>query len=210
MFSRSLILDRQVAFEDEATVTEANKRFEAHIFGKTILPADIRSPVYKAVFASGNSDTFDTFVKLYQETDLHEEKNRILNALGASKDEAMLERVLQFSLSDEVRSQDAVFVIVSVTRSYKGRLLAWQFVKKNYNLLTDRYKSGQTLARIVKSTTENFVGDNFAEDIEKFFETNPTLGIERAIQQSIETVRLNSAWLKRDEKALREFFDNID
>lgn len=198
-----------VAFEDEATIEESKRRFADHIAGKNLLSADLRKAVYCAVLKAGDENTFETLLKLYRENDLHEEKDRILSSLGATKDEALLHRVLDFSMTDEVRSQDTVYVIASATMTYKGRVLAWQFFKDNYGKLTARYKSGNLLTALVKYTTENFVTEDYARDIEEFFEKHPTPGAQRNIQQSIETVRLNAAWLKRDQQTIEEFFKNI-
>ncbi|XP_011496000.1 PREDICTED: puromycin-sensitive aminopeptidase [Ceratosolen solmsi marchali] len=206
---RTLVLDRMISFEDDSTIKEAQRRFKDYVTGKSILPADLRSPVYRAVFSNGNTDTFETLLKLYREADMHEEKNRILSSLGATKDETLLSRVLEFSLSDDVKPQDTVFVIMSVTMTYNGRVLAWQFFRDNYDKLVDRYKSGFLLTRLVKCTTEHFVTENYAQDIQEFFDNHPTPGAERNVQQSIETIRLNAAWLKRDKEAIVNFLENI-
>ena len=48
-------------------------------------------------------------------------------------------RLLTYSLQDDkVRSQDSVAVIDSVAINPKGRIIAWEFVKKNYHLLFKR------------------------------------------------------------------------
>ena len=206
---RSLVLDRMISYEDETTIKEAQKRFDAHVSGKKILPADLRSPVYRAVFSAGDINTFETLLKLYRDTDLHEEKQRILGSLGATKDKFILSRILEFSLSEEVKPQDTVYVIMSVTMTYKGRVLAWQFFKNNYDKLVDRYKSGFLLTRLVKCTTEHFVTEEYAQNIEEFFNKHRTPGAERNVQQSIETVRLNASWLSRDYKAIEEFLINV-
>jgi puromycin-sensitive aminopeptidase len=198
-----------VSFEDDSTIKEAQRRFENYVTGKSSLPADLRSSVYRAVFSKGNSHTFETLLKLYREADMHEEKNRILSSLGATADESLLNQVLEFSLSDDVKPQDTVFVIMSVTMTYKGRVLAWQFFRNNYDKLVNRYKSGFLLTRLVKCTTEHFVTENYAQDIQEFFDKHPTPGAERNVQQSIETIRLNVAWLKRDKEAIEKFLENI-
>ena len=61
------------------------------------------------------------------------------------------------------------------------------------------------MARLVKYTTENFASETKAQEIEKFFQEHDFPGTERTIQQSLETIRLNEAWLKRDESSIREF-----
>jgi puromycin-sensitive aminopeptidase len=89
---------------------------------------------------------------------MQEEKDRISRALGALKDQKLLQRVLEFSISvgylyhkrqintnsdclqDEVRSQDTVFVIGSVATKKEGRKLAWDFMKKNWQKFMERYQ----------------------------------------------------------------------
>ncbi|XP_061715100.1 puromycin-sensitive aminopeptidase isoform X1 [Cydia pomonella] len=195
---RSLVLNKMISFEDPDTIKEAKNRFEKHVSGAAILPADLRSACYRAVLADADEATFQRFLELYRSADLHEEKDRISRALGAVKDPELLKRVLDFAVSDEVRAQDTVFVIVSVAVSRNGRDLAWQFFKDHWQDFMDRYQGGFLLARLVKSTTENFASESAAQEIEEFFRTHHSPGTERSVQQALETVRLNAAWLRRD------------
>ncbi|KAK2579854.1 hypothetical protein KPH14_007537 [Odynerus spinipes] len=206
---RSLILDRMAAANDEETIQEAKKRFELHVSGAVPLSADLRSPVYRAVLSVGDIFTYETMLSLYEESDLHEEKDRILKALGAIQDEYLLERTLEFSMSEKVRAQDTVFGFMSVTMTYKGRVMAWEFFKEHWKTLLDRYEGGFLLSRLVKLTTENFVSEEYAKDVENFFENHPTPGTERTVQQSIESIRLHAAWLARDKDSIKEFLSTV-
>lgn len=211
---RPRILGKLVDLEDEDIIREAKKRFTLHMKGEKILAADLRSLVYRAVLSSTSMDVdvvenFETMLGLYRECDLHEEKDRILSSLGAVRggggdEKKLLARVLQFSMSDKVRAQDSVFGITSVaTSSYQGRLLAWEFLKEKWNILLDRYKSGFLLTHLVKCITENFATREKAQEIEQFF-SNQSI-VERTVQQSVETIRLNAAWLNRDKDKIQEF-----
>ncbi|XP_051165800.1 puromycin-sensitive aminopeptidase [Leptopilina boulardi] len=207
---RPRILGKLVSLGDEDTICEAKKRFALHITGEKIVPADLRSVVYRAVLSTctsvdGDNEIFETMLKLYRESDLHEEKDRILAALGAVKDEKLLARVLKFSMGDEVRAQDSVFGITSVTMTYQGRMLAWEFLKEKWDILLDRYKGSYLLTRLVKSITENFVTNEKAEEIEQFFDKQQKTAVERTVQQSVESIRLNAAWLTRDMEKIQEF-----
>lgn len=103
---------------DEEVLKEAQLRFEKHIDGSQLVPADLRSPVYRIVLSAGDEATFDTMLKvcyfiisflknihlvcipqLYRSANMQEEKDRISRALGALKDQKLLQRVLDFSLS---------------------------------------------------------------------------------------------------------------
>lgn len=62
--------------DDEDTVKEARSRLESHVKGETVLVADLRSACYRTVLRAGGQEEFDTLLKLYRATDLHEEKDR--------------------------------------------------------------------------------------------------------------------------------------
>lgn len=137
---RSLVLHRLISFSCEETINEAKKRFKNHIDGVCLLPADLRSVCYKAVLQTGDFCTFEEMLKLYRSTDLHEEKDRISRALGSITNIELLNKVIEFAMSEEVRAQDAVFIIVAVALNPKGRDLAWSFFKENSETLLHKYQ----------------------------------------------------------------------
>lgn len=73
---RSLILGRMALLNDATAIAEARSRLEKHAAGTQILPADLRSACYKTVLRAGGKQEFDTLLKLYRSSDLHEEKDR--------------------------------------------------------------------------------------------------------------------------------------
>ncbi|KAJ8924872.1 hypothetical protein NQ315_001027 [Exocentrus adspersus] len=199
---RGLVLGRLAWLDDEDTIKEAANRFEAHVKSDQILPADLRSACYKTVLRAGGKKEYDTLLQLYRSTDLHEEKDRISRSLGAAKDPELLRKVLDFAMSDEVRSQDTVFVIISVALTPVGRELAWQFFKDNWSKIVERF-SGYLLTRLVKYLTENFASEKMSTEVEAFFREHKSPGTERTVQQAVETIQLNTAWLKRDSAAIK-------
>lgn len=96
---RSLVIGRLVSHGCPITIEEAKKRFKLHASGQTLLPADLRSPCYKAVMQNGDLSTYEEMLRLYRASDLHEEKDRISRALGAFKDVEILKKVVDFALS---------------------------------------------------------------------------------------------------------------
>lgn len=113
---RNMIINRLATFEDPLVLSEAKKRFEAHCNGTHVIPADLRSAVYRSVAINCDDKTFDLLFKvlffdnlnkiiiffcfkIYRDADLQEEKDRVSRALGAVKDEDRIRKVLEFSLS---------------------------------------------------------------------------------------------------------------
>jgi len=84
-------------------------------------------------------------------------------------------------------------------------LITWNFFIQNYKTIIDYFSNAFLLPLHNKSTTENFATEEKAVEIKDFFEKNPTPIAARNIQQSIETIRLNAAWLQRDVSAIKKF-----
>lgn len=61
---RSLVIGRLASCADESIVTESKRRFNDHASGKSLIPADLRSAVYRAVMSSGNEQTYDALLKV--------------------------------------------------------------------------------------------------------------------------------------------------
>jgi puromycin-sensitive aminopeptidase len=201
---RMVIISRMGQLGHAKTVAEAKMRFAEHVSGTNKLEADLRAPVYTTVMANGDRETFDKMVSLYCSEDLHEEKDRIARSMGSATNFDILHSVLQFAISDHVRSQDSPSAIAAVASNPKGRDAAWVFYKSKSALFMERYMSGMMHSRLVKSVTENFASADRANAVETFFTMsfNPA---ERTVQQSVENVMLNEAWLKRDGENMKKF-----
>ncbi|KAL3276182.1 hypothetical protein HHI36_020900 [Cryptolaemus montrouzieri] len=205
---RGLIAGRLAWLDDEETTAEAKKRFAAHVSSGPKISADLRSACYRTVLRAGGEREFTTLLKLYREADMHEEKDRISRSLGAAKDSNLLAKVLDFAMSNEVRSQDTVFVIMSVAITRVGRDLAWNFYKDNWRKFVDRYDGGGLLTRLIKFTTENYASEKMAHEVETFFKEHKAPGTERSVQQAVETIRLNALWLNRDSDAIKNYLSS--
>jgi len=60
---RALVIARLGMLGDTDVVKEAQLRFEKHVDGSQLVPADLRSPVYRIVLSAGDEATFDTMMK---------------------------------------------------------------------------------------------------------------------------------------------------
>lgn len=204
---RSLVLHASGMYGNKEVVQKAQDFFRAFKQSGKKVPADLRSVVYSLVNENGSSKEYQFLVRAYQEEQLQEEKERIARALGKFKNTKILEHVLKFALTKDVRPQDTPFVIASVWVNPVGRELAWNFIKKNWNVFLERYGDNLMMGRVV-AAAENFNQVKFAVDVKKFFQKHPAPGAARTIQQIEEKILSNDAWLKRDGKVLRKYFGN--
>eukprot|EP01094_Clydonella_sp_ATCC50884_P018431 TRINITY_DN3410_c0_g1_i1.p1 TRINITY_DN3410_c0_g1~~TRINITY_DN3410_c0_g1_i1.p1 ORF type:complete len:545 (+),score=171.06 TRINITY_DN3410_c0_g1_i1:258-1892(+) len=192
---------------DEPTVAEATKRLKAFAGGEDEISADLRGVVYGIALSHGDESIYDLIMSIFDKTDMQEERERCMRALGNAPTKELLERTLQFSLSPKVRSQDAVFVIGGVAANPKGRDLAWEFLKEKWTQLVETYNGGFLLSRVVSSCVANFITEEEEVAVRTFFDANPSPAIKRALDQALETVQNNRSWLARDGDALVAFLN---
>ncbi|KAF8035976.1 hypothetical protein BT93_C1868 [Corymbia citriodora subsp. variegata] len=150
---RGQVLSALAEFGDEPTLKEASRRFHAFLDDRStpLLPPDIRKAAYVAVMHTVNASNrsgFESLLRVYRETDLSQEKTRILESLASCPDPNIILEVLNFTLSSEVRSQDAISALAV---SWEGRETAWNWLRENWEHIAKTWGSGSLIRRFVSS-----------------------------------------------------------
>ncbi|CAJ2643796.1 unnamed protein product [Trifolium pratense] len=205
---RGEILTSLAQFGHDLTLDEASKRFQAFLEDRNtpLLPPDLRRAVYVAVMkqaSKSNRSGYESLLKVYRETDLSQEKTRILGSLASSSDPELILEVLNFMLSSEVRSQDAVF---GLSVNWEGRDVAWAWLKEHWEHIAKTYGSGFLVTRFVSAVVSPFASLEKAKEVEEFFASHPMPSIARTLKQSLERVHINANWVQnvQNEKSLAD------
>ena len=152
-------------------------------------------------------DQFSSLVRMYKKEDNQQERERIGRSLGSFKAQEILRKALQFSISEHVRFQNSLGIMASVWSNPAGRYPAWEFVKKNFKLLKERYAGGHYFTRVFAPAGE-FTKISDAQNIKSFVKKNPVPEAQRTIAQVLEQIYSNTEWLKRDRKKIKEFLSH--
>ncbi|XP_021673011.2 aminopeptidase M1 [Hevea brasiliensis] len=195
---RGEILTALAVFGHDPTLNEASKRFHAFVDDRNtpLLPSDIRKAAYMAVMqrvSTSNRSGFEYLLRFYGETDLSQERTRILSSLASCPDPNIVLEVLNFVLSSEVRSQDAVF---GLAVSKEGRETAWTWLKDNWDYISKTWGSGLLITRFVSAIVSPFASFEKAKEVEEFFASRTISSIARTLKQSIERVNVNAKWVQ--------------
>jgi len=162
------------------------------------LDADLKNAIYSLVAQNGGQAEFDALLKIYDETNDAREKERIQSAIGSFRSEEMIKKVIDFSLSERVRKQDWFRIMVMLGYNPKARLIAWNFLKENWNDFHKKYEGNLTLlVWTLEGVTDGFVDEENLSDIKKFFRAHPLKEAKRTMKQVIETIETNIKWRKR-------------
>jgi aminopeptidase N len=172
----------------------------------TVVP-DLRTTLY-AVNIRYSKKAYVKVKEIYNTTQLNEEKLRCLRSLGAVHDDNYLKKTLESSINGEVRSQDAMLVIMGVADNPRGALMAWEFFKDNYETFKQKYDGSVLFGRMIKSATQGLVYKSEEQDVKQFFESRETPATKRSIAQALETIKLNARWLERSKGEIEEWLRN--
>lgn len=210
---RGELLTALAQFGHVVTQNEARRRFNAFLNDRNtpLLPPDIRRAAYVAVMqtvSTSDRSGYESLLRVYRETDLSQEKTRILGALASCPDPDVVLEVLNFILSSEVRSQDAVF---GVQVGIEGRETAWRWLKDNWDYISKTWGSGFLITRFVSAVVSPFASFNKAKEVEEFFASRTKPAIARTLKQSVERVQINAKWVEsiQKEKHLAEVVQEL-
>ena len=203
---RSLAISRAGLAGNKKIINEAKKIFVKMQKNIHVHP-DIRRAVYLIIAKFSAKKEYDIFIKKYKKETLHEEKNRIGGSLGDFRDKKILKHTCEFAFSNDVRTQDTIGILSSVGVNPMGRDIWLNFVQKNWKTLVTRYgDGGHTLARLVKAIAGS-AEEKHLKSFKKFFTTHDAPGAKRSIQQVLEHLEGNVAWLKRDGREIEKFLN---
>lgn len=196
---RPLIIGMAGKCGDEGVLMEARQRFDRFIAGDSeAIHPNLRGVIYSLIIRNGGQAEFDHVLGLYQKFTVPDQKLSALGALGASRDICVIRAALELSKREDiVRPQDCMYLFRTVGVNTAGRRICWEFVQENWKFFYDRYYRGSIslLSRVVSFSTQEFSQDNDAKAVELFFSTKEVTSIDRTVQQSLEKIRSNSAWL---------------
>uniref|UniRef100_A0A2K6JQA0 Leucyl-cystinyl aminopeptidase n=1 Tax=Rhinopithecus bieti TaxID=61621 RepID=A0A2K6JQA0_RHIBE len=171
--------------------------------GTQSLPTDVMTTVFKvgAKTDKGWSFLLGKYISIGSEA----EKNKILEALASSEDVRKLYWLMKSSLNgDNIRTQKLSFIIRTVGRHFPGHLLAWDFVKENWNKLVQKFHLGSyTIQSIVAGSTYLFSTKAHLSEVQAFFENQSEATFRlRCVQEALEVIQLNIQWMEKNLKSL--------
>jgi aminopeptidase N/puromycin-sensitive aminopeptidase len=109
-----------------------------------------------------------------------------LSALVRFEDPKLLQRTLDYAVSPDVRSQDALGLISNVMRNPAGEKLAWDFVLTHWDAVQ---KAGGVFASAeIVGATDSFCDAHMRDEVVEFFKAHKIEAGERTYRQSIERI----------------------
>lgn len=142
---RASLIEALGKLKDDTVIAGCRERFKKFLTDPVSLPPDLRAPVCAVVGRYADEATWKKLHELGLKTLSSEEKQYYYDALACATDPKLIALTLEISLSDELPTSQAIFLVGKVAREGDHPELAWQFAKTHMKQLVAK---GDALTKI--------------------------------------------------------------
>jgi puromycin-sensitive aminopeptidase len=158
----------------------------------------------EAVAAEGTAEDLDRYWQRYRGATTPQEEERYLFATSRFPGEAEVERILASAMSDEVRTQDAPYLLARATTNRRQGPKVWRFIADRWDEMQARFAASNIigLASGIRYLTDRDVVD----EVDAFFREHDIPQNRLMLQQGLERMRVNAKLRERVTPELLERF----
>jgi aminopeptidase N len=174
------------AARDPEVLAEARKMAERALANPSSVEHDMLPAVLANAAVNGGSDYYDALISALKQAKAPEEYYNYFFALAQFSDPKLLQRTLDFAISPDVRSQDALQLVTNVLANPAGQTLAWDFIRQHWPELEK--VGGPFASNEVIGATSTFCDAGLRDQVTDFFNAHKVPAGERTYKQSIERI----------------------
>ncbi|HET7890933.1 MAG TPA: M1 family metallopeptidase [Candidatus Sulfotelmatobacter sp.] len=171
---------------DPETLQQARKIADQVLTDPSSVSGDMAGIALALAALHGDSAFYDRVLAATKNPQSPELYDSYLFTLPRFSDPKLLQRTLEFAISPDVRSQDALQVITAVMRNPAGRQLAWDFIQSHWDAVATA--GGPFASAEVVGATGVFCNAELRDQVTQFFSEHNVAAAERTYKQSIERI----------------------
>ena len=143
------------------------------------------------VAATGDEDDYERFHHRFQSAPTPQDELRYLYALAGFDRAELVERLVRASLSDEIRSQNAPYVLGRAMANREHGQRAWAFVRDHWDEVNARFPSNSIVRML--SGVRSLTRPEVADDVFAFFEQHEVPQGDLQLAQHLERLEVGVA-----------------
>ena len=171
---------------DPEALAAANRITEQALTDPDSVDSELAEPALRLSAISGGPELYDRVLAKSKNTKTPEQYYLFLNTLGHFRDPQLLQRTLEYSLTEQVRSQDSLGVIATVMTNPAGGKLAWEFVRSRWSDVEK--KGGPFASTELVAVAGAFCEQGLRDNVTEFFTAHQVAAGERTLKQTVERI----------------------
>jgi hypothetical protein len=181
---------------DTDVVKTCRENFENFLKNAGNLAPDLRAPTFAVVMRNGDNPVWDKLHELGLKTTSAEEKQNYYDALAFSTDPSLIKKTLAISLTDELPTSRAVYLVSKVALESDRPDLAWEFAKTNMKALLAKVDSLGANSYVPSLFT--FFSDGArADELKAFAQKNLAPDAAKAVEIAADQIRFRADLRRR-------------
>jgi aminopeptidase N len=171
---------------DPQVLAEARKIADKALEDPSSVDRQLAGGALALAALNGDQAFYDRVMAALKNAKSPEEYYNYLFTLPQFSDPKLLQRTLDFAVSPDVRSQDALGVVSSVMGNPEGQKQAWDFVLSHWDAVQKAggpFASGQ-----IVGSTGTFCDAQMRDQVVEFYSAHKIESAERTYRQSIERI----------------------
>ena len=171
---------------DPEVLAEARKITDKALADPSSVDHELAGTAFGLAALNGDQGMYDKLMASLKDQKSPEEYYQHLYTLAAFTNPQLLQRTLDYAISPDVRSQDALQLVTAVMQNPAGQELAWDFIRKNWPAME---KAGGPFASAeIVGATSVFCDAGRRAQVTEFFTDHKVAAAERTYKQSIERI----------------------
>jgi aminopeptidase N/puromycin-sensitive aminopeptidase len=171
---------------DPEVLAQARKIADQALDNPTSVDREMAFGAFSLAALNGNEAFYDRVMTALKNPKSPEEYYMYLFSLPRFSDPKLLQRTLEYAISPDVRSQDALGVVSNVMQNPVGEKLAWDFILAHWDAV--QKVGGPFASAEVVSASSSFCDAHMRDQVVDFFAAHKIEAAERTYRQSIERI----------------------
>jgi len=182
--------DHQIRQEALQRLTDADA-------GRVALAPDLATAVAQVVAAAGGAEEWELLYSHYKDATTPQDEVRYLFALAAFPDPVLIQRSIELTFSDEVRSQNAPYLLMDILGRRQGCAQAWEAIERHWDEMAARWPANSIHRMLESLPSLAAPGESMAARANAWLDAHPLAVGERGIVQARERLAINLAFKQR-------------
>jgi len=171
---------------DPAISAQARKIADRYLDDPASVDPTLGQAALEAAAENGDAALFDRLQKVYETSTDPELQESALRLLVQFDNPALLERALEYSVSNKVRNQDAAIQLAIGLQIPKNRNATWNFVKTHWDQVQAEVTTD--LGSYLVGGAGSFCTNEAHEDVKSFFASHPVPASDVALRHALENI----------------------
>jgi puromycin-sensitive aminopeptidase len=176
---------------DQAVISRCRELWRSIQDSGASVDPELMAAVVGVVAFNGDAVTYDEIRGLYLSAQTPQDEIRYLYALGAFNDASLIARTCEFAFTEDVRAQDAPFLL---NRTMNNRLhghIAWTTIRSRWEEANQKFPINSIIRMV--SPVSSLTDPQLVDDVEQFFTEHDIPQATLTLRQTLEMQRVNAA-----------------